>query len=336
MVLNEIEAKAASKLIQKGYLDIPIPSGLDVVAEINRLRKEKNAVILAHYYQTGDIQDIADYVGDSLGLSQQAASTTADLIVFAGVHFMGETAKILNPSKKVVIPDLKAGCSLAESAEPNAFRAFREAHPDHVVITYINCSAEIKAMSDIICTSANAEKIVNSVPLDKPIIFAPDKNLGRYLIKKTGRDMLLWEGACIVHEAFAIDKLLELHKQHPTAKIIAHPESEDHLLKVAHYIGSTTGMINFVKNDSSQEYIVATEAGILHQMLKEAPQKSFIPAPSHEDNTCACSECAFMRLNTMQKLYLCLRYESPEIHVDEAIQRKALLPIQRMLEISKS
>lgn len=336
MVLNEIEAKAASKLIQKGYLDIPIPTGLDVVAEINRLRKEKNAVILAHYYQTGDIQDIADYVGDSLGLSQQAAATTADLIVFAGVHFMGETAKILNPSKKVVIPDLKAGCSLAESAEPNAFRAFRDAHPDHVVITYINCSAEIKAMSDIICTSANAEKIVNAVPLDKPIIFAPDKNLGRYLIKKTGREMLLWEGACIVHEAFAIDKLLELHKQHPSAKIIAHPESEDHLLKVAHYIGSTTGMINFVKKDPGHEYIVATEAGILHQMVKEAPQKSFIPAPSHEDNTCACSECAFMRLNTMQKLYLCLRYESPEIHVEESIQRKALIPIQRMLEISKS
>jgi len=336
MVLNEIEAKAASKLIQKGYLDIPIPTGLDVVSEINRLRKEKNAVILAHYYQTGDIQDIADYVGDSLGLSQQAATTTADMIVFAGVHFMGETAKILNPTKKVVIPDLKAGCSLAESAQPDQFKAFPDAHPDHVVITYINCSAEIKAMSDIICTSANAEKIVNSVPLEKPIIFAPDKNLGRYLIKKTGRDMLLWEGACIVHEAFAIDKLLDLHKQHPLAKIIAHPESEDHLLKVAHYIGSTTGMINFVKRDPSHEYIVATEAGILHQMVKEAPNKSFIPAPSHEDNTCACSECAFMRLNTMQKLYLCLRYESPEIHVDESIQRKALIPIQRMLEISKN
>jgi quinolinate synthase len=336
MVLNEIESKAASKLIQKGYLDLPIPKGLDVVAEINRLRKEKNAVILGHYYQTGDIQDIADYVGDSLGLSQQAASTTADIIVFAGVHFMGETAKILNPSKKVVIPDLKAGCSLAESAPPELFKAFRDAHPDHIVITYINCSAEIKAMSDIICTSANAEKIVNSVPLDRPIIFAPDKNLGRYLIKKTGRDMLLWEGACIVHEAFAIDKLLELHKQHPTAKIIAHPESEDHLLKVAHYIGSTTGMINFVKKDDAQQYIVATEAGILHQMVKEAPHKSFIPAPSHEDNTCACSECAFMRLNTLEKLYLCLRYESPEIHVEESIRQKALVPIQRMLDISKS
>ncbi|HEY3404930.1 MAG TPA: quinolinate synthase NadA [Ohtaekwangia sp.] len=333
---DEILGKATQNLQQKGFLNITVDKNLDLVAEINRLRKEKNAVILAHYYQEGAIQDVADYVGDSLGLSQQAAQTKADLIVFAGVHFMGETAKILNPNKKVVLPDLKAGCSLAESAEPNAFRKFREEHPDHIVITYINCSAEIKAMSDIICTSANAEKIVNSVPPGKPIIFAPDKNLGRYLIKKTGRDMLLWEGACIVHEAFAIDKLLELHKQHPNAKIVAHPESEDHILKVAHYIGSTTGMINFVKNDSGNEYIIATEAGILHQMSKEVPHKGLIPAPSHEDNTCACSECAFMRMNTMEKLYLCLKYELPEIHVPEDIRIKALLPIQRMLEISKS
>jgi len=322
-------------LPNKGYLNIPVDKKLDLVSEINRLRKEKNAVILAHYYQVPEIQDIADYVGDSLGLSQQAAKTTADLIVFAGVHFMGETAKILNPTKKVVLPDLKAGCSLAESAPPDLFRKFRDQHPDHVVVTYINCSAEIKAMSDIICTSANAEKIVNSIPKDKPIIFAPDKNLGRYLIKKTGRDMLLWEGACIVHEAFAIDKLLELHKQHPNAKIVAHPESEDHILKVAHYIGSTTGMIDFVKHDSGNEYIIATEAGILHQMKKEVPKKDLIPAPSHEDNTCACSECAFMRLNTMTKLYLCLKHELPEIHVPEEIRVKALLPIQRMLEISK-
>lgn len=333
---DEILEKATSNLQQKGFLNVPVDKNVDIVAEINRLRKEKNAVILAHYYQEGAIQDIADYVGDSLGLSQQAAQTTADIIVFAGVHFMGETAKILNPNKKVVLPDLKAGCSLAESAEPNAFRKFREQHPDHIVITYINCSAEIKAMSDIICTSANAEKIVNAVPAGTPIIFAPDKNLGRYLIKKTGRDMLLWEGACIVHEAFAIDKLLELHKQHPNAKIVAHPESEDHILKVAHYIGSTTGMINFVKNDSGHEYIIATEAGILHQMAKVVPDKSLIPAPSHEDNTCACSECAFMRMNTMEKLYLCLKYELPEIHVPEDIRKKALLPIQRMLEISKS
>jgi quinolinate synthase len=258
------------------------------------------------------------------------------MIVFAGVHFMGETAKILNPHKKVLLPDLKAGCSLAESAPPDLFKKFKDQHPDHIVITYINCTAEIKAMSDIICTSANAEKIVNSVPKDQPIIFAPDKNLGRYLINKTGRDMLLWDGACIVHEAFAIDKLLELHKQHPKAKIVAHPESETHILKVAHYVGSTTGMINFVKNDDNAEYIIATEAGILHQMSKEVPHKTLIPAPSHEDNTCACSECAFMRMNTMEKLYLCLKYELPEILVPEDIRQKALIPIQRMLEISKN
>jgi len=327
---------ATSKLQQEGFLKLHVDKGLDLVQEISRLKKEKNAVLLAHYYQRPEIQDVADYVGDSLGLSQQAAQTTADLIVFAGVHFMGETAKILNPNKKVVLPDLKAGCSLAESAQPDLFRKFLDEHPGHIVITYINCSAEIKAMSDIICTSANAEKIVNSVPKDQPIIFAPDKNLGRYLINKTGRDMVLWEGACIVHEAFAIDKLLELHKQHPNAKIVAHPESETHLLKVAHYIGSTTGMINFVKRDEGNEFIIATEAGILHQMSKEVPHKSLIPAPSHEDNTCACSECAFMRLNTMEKLYLCLKHELPEITVPAEIQRKALVPIQRMLEISKS
>jgi len=336
MVTDEIIAKAAGKLQQKGFLDIPVDKQTNLVEAINRLRKEKNAVILAHYYQTPDIQDVADYVGDSLGLSQQAAATTADMIVFAGVHFMGETAKILNPDKKVLLPDLKAGCSLAESAPPDLFRKFKEAHPDHIVITYINCTAEIKAMSDIICTSANAEKIVNAVPKDKPIIFAPDKNLGRYLINKTGRDMLLWDGACIVHEAFAIDKLLDLHKQHPNAKIVAHPESESHILKVAHYIGSTTGMINFVKKDEGNEYIIATEAGILHQMAKEVPHKSLIPAPSHEDNTCACSECAFMRMNTLEKLYLCLKYELPEIQVPEDIRKKALIPIQRMLEISKN
>jgi len=336
MMMTDTLENATSKLQQEGFLKMPVDKGLDLVKEINGLKKEKNAVILAHYYQRPEIQDIADYVGDSLGLSQQAAKTTADLIVFAGVHFMGETAKILNPDKKVVLPDLKAGCSLAESAPPDLFKKFLNQHPGHIVITYINCSAEIKAMSDIICTSANAEKIVSSVPKDQPIIFAPDKNLGKYLINKTGRDMVLWEGACIVHEAFAIDKLLELHKQHPKAKIVAHPESETHLLKVAHYIGSTTGMINFVKRDEGNEFIIATEAGILHQMSKEVPHKSLIPAPSHEDNTCACSECAFMRLNTMEKLYLCLKYELPEIKVPAEIQKKAFLPIQRMLEISKN
>jgi len=319
-----------------GFLGVVVDKKLDLVNEILRLKEEKNAVILAHYYQQPEIQDIADYVGDSLGLSQRAAETTADLIVFAGVHFMGETAKIINPTKKVVLPDLKAGCSLAESAPPAMFREFREQHPKHVVVTYINCTAEIKAMSDIICTSANAEKIVNSIPQDRQIIFAPDKNLGKYLIKKTGREMLLWDGACIVHEAFAIDKLLELHAKHPLAKIVAHPESEEHILKVAHYTGSTTGMIQFVKNDPGNEFIIATEAGILHQMNKEVPEKHLIPAPSHEDNTCACSECAFMRLNTMEKLYLCLKYELPEIEVPEEIRLKALVPIQRMLAISKS
>ncbi|HLT80233.1 MAG TPA: quinolinate synthase NadA [Cyclobacteriaceae bacterium] len=333
---SDILEEATAGLERKGYLDIPIEQDVDLVAAINRMRKEKNAVILAHYYQEPAIQDIADYVGDSLGLSQQAEKTTADMIVFAGVHFMGETAKIINPGKKVVLPDLKAGCSLADSAEPEAFRRFREAHPDHVVVTYINCSAAIKALSDIICTSANAEKIIRSIPQDKPIIFAPDKNLGRYLIRKTGRDMLLWEGACIVHEAFAIDKLLALQQEHPQAKIIAHPESESHILDVAHYVGSTTGMVNFVKNDSASTYIIATEAGILHKMAQEVPGKTLIPAPSHEDNTCACSECPFMRLNTMEKLYLCLKYEKPEITVPEDVRLKALIPIQRMLEISKS
>lgn len=327
---------ATKNLEQKGFLDLPVEKGVDFSARIREIKKEKNAVILAHYYQTGDIQDIADYVGDSLGLSQLAATTDADIIVFAGVHFMAETAKILNPTKKVLLPDLHAGCSLAESCPPTAFRAFVEQHPDHVVISYINCSAEIKTLSDIICTSSNAEKIVNSVPRETPIIFAPDKNLGRYLIKKTGRDMLLWDGACMVHEAFAIDKLLTLAQQHPTAKIVAHPESEESVLSVAHFVGSTTGMINYVKTDPNDEFIIATEAGILHQMSKEVPNKKLIPAPSVEDNTCSCSECGYMKMNTLQKLYLCMRFEKPEIHVPEHIQKRALLPIQRMLDISKN
>jgi quinolinate synthase len=335
MVDQAIVEKANVEINTTGYLKIPVDKNIDLKTEIKRLKKEKNVVLLAHYYQRPEIQDLADYVGDSLGLSQQAEQTKADIIAFAGVHFMAETAKILNPSKKVILPDLLAGCSLAESAPPNLFRKFKDAHPNHLVVTYINCSAEIKTMSDIICTSSNAEKIINSIPKDQPIIFAPDKNLGRYLINKTGRDLLLWEGACIVHEAFAIDKLLELHKQHPKAKIVAHPESEDHLLKVANFVGSTTGMINFVKNDPADEFIIATEAGILHQMAKEVPHKGLIPAPSNEDNTCACSECAFMKMNTLEKLYLCLKYEKPEIILPDDIMKKALLPIQRMLEISK-
>ncbi|RED45693.1 quinolinate synthase NadA [Seonamhaeicola aphaedonensis] len=308
---------------------------MDLVKEINRLRKEKNAIILAHYYQDGAIQDIADYVGDSLGLSQQAAETDADIIVFAGVHFMAETAKILSPSKKVVLPDLNAGCSLADSCPPEAFKKFTEQHPDHIVITYVNCSAEIKALSDIVCTSSNALKIVNSVPKDTPIIFAPDKNLGRYIIKETGRDMLLWDGSCIVHEAFSMDKLIELHKKHPDYKIIAHPESETHILDTATYIGSTSGMINYVKEHQDEKFIVATEAGILHKMQLEMPNTELIPAPAVEDNTCACSECHFMKMNTMQKLYDCLLNESPSIDVPEPLRSRALLPIERMLELSK-
>jgi quinolinate synthase len=308
---------------------------MDLVKEIKRLKEEKNAVILAHYYQVAEIQDIADYVGDSLQLSQKAAETDADIIVFAGVHFMAETAKILNPTKMVVLPDLKAGCSLADSCPPEAFEKFTKAHPNHVVITYVNCSAEIKALSDIVCTSSNAVKIVESIPKETPIIFAPDKNLGRYVSKQTGRDLLLWDGSCIVHEAFSIDKLIELHKKYPDYKIIAHPESEEHILNTATYIGSTSGMINFVKAHPEEKFIVATEAGILHKMQLEMPNTELIPAPAVEDNTCACSECHFMKMNTLQKLYDCLLNESPQIEVPEHIRERALLPIERMLELSK-
>ncbi|WP_410004942.1 quinolinate synthase NadA [Aequorivita nionensis] len=308
---------------------------MDLHQKITELKKQKNAVILAHYYQVPEIQEVADYVGDSLGLSQKAAETDAEMIVFAGVHFMAETAKILNPDKKVLLPDLMAGCSLADSCPPDAFRTLVEAHPDHVVITYVNCSAEVKALSDIICTSSNAEKIVNSVPKDVPIIFAPDKNLGKYIQKKTGRKMLLWDGACIVHEAFSMDKLLKLYKEHPGSKIIAHPESESHILETATYIGSTAGMIDYVKKHPAEKFIVATEAGILHKMQQEVPQAVLIPAPAEEDNTCACSECAFMKMNTLQKLYDCLLHETPQIEVSEEIRKKAILPIERMLELSK-
>jgi quinolinate synthase len=303
--------------------------------KILELKKEKNAVILAHYYQESDIQDVADYVGDSLGLSQVAVDVDADIILFAGVHFMAETAKILNPSKKVILPDLNAGCSLADSCPPQDFKKFTEAHPDHIVITYVNCSAEVKALTDIVVTSANAVKIVESIPKDKPIIFAPDKNLGKYVMAQTGREMLLWDGSCVVHEAFSLDKLLELYKQNPDAEIIAHPESETHILKTANYIGSTAGMINYVKSNPNNKFIVATEAGILHKMQQEVPNKILIPAPSNEDNTCACSECAYMKVNTMQKLYDCLLNETPEITVPENIMERALVPIERMLELSK-
>jgi len=326
--------QAKKELNEKGFLDLAAVDKVDYAAEIQKLKKEKNAVILAHYYQEPAIQDIADFVGDSLQLSYKAAEVDADLIVFAGVHFMAETAKILNPNKKVVLPDLNAGCSLSEACEAKDLQAFKEKHPDHLVVTYVNTSADVKAISDICCTSSNAKKIVDSIPLEQPIIFAPDKNLGAYINKETGRDMLLWEGACIVHEAFSIDKLLNTHQAHPNAKIIAHPESEAHILKTAEYIGSTSGLINYAKTNPATEFIVATEAGILHEMQKEVPEKTLYPAPAVEDNTCACSECPYMKMNTMKKLYLCMKYELPEIQVADDIQKKALIPIQRMLDIS--
>jgi quinolinate synthase len=323
---------ATVNLAVKGFLDIAISPELDLFLEIERLKKEKNAIVLAHYYQDADIQDIADYIGDSLGLAQQAEKTTADLIVFAGVHFMAETAKILNPDKKVVLPDLKAGCSLADSAPGYLFKAFKDKYPDHLVISYINCSAEVKALSDIICTSSNAEKIVESIPKEQPIIFAPDKNLGAYLIKKTGRDMVLWNGACQVHEIFSLEKITKLKIRFPNAKVIAHPECEEPVLRVADYIGSTTGLLNYTKKDSSREYIVATETGILHQMQLTSPQKTFIPAPP--TNNCACNDCPHMKLNTLEKLYLCMEYEQPELLMDPALMVAAKKPMERMLEIS--
>ncbi|MRX65689.1 quinolinate synthase NadA [Maribacter luteus] len=307
---------------------------MNLKEEIEKLKKEKNAVILAHYYQYPEIQDIADYVGDSLGLSQKAAETNADVIVFAGVHFMAETAKILNPEKQVLLPDLNAGCSLADSCPPDQFEAFIKEHPGHTVITYVNCSAEVKALTDIVCTSSNALKIVESLPKDEPIIFAPDRNLGKYIQKETGRDMVLWDGSCVVHEAFSLDKLLELYKKHPDALIIAHPESEEHILKTANYIGSTAGMIDFVKKHPKKKFIVATEVGILHKMQQEVPEAELIPAPVQEDNTCACSECAYMKVNTLQKLHDCLKNESPEVNVPTSIRERALLPIERMLKLS--
>ena len=308
---------------------------MTIQEKINTLKKEKNAVILAHYYQEAEIQDIADFVGDSLGLSQQAAKTDADIIVFAGVHFMAETAKILSPDKTVVLPDLEAGCSLADSCPAETFEIFVKAHPNHIVITYVNCSAEVKALTDIVCTSSNALKIIKSIPEDKPIIFAPDKNLGKYIISQTGRDMLLWDGSCVVHEAFSLEKLLKLHQKHPDFIIIAHPESEEHIINIASYVGSTSGMIKYVKDHSDKSFIVATEAGILYKMQQEVPNTELIPAPSVEDNTCACSECAFMKVNTLEKLYNCLLNESPKIEVPKEIREKALVPIQRMLSLSK-
>ena len=323
----------SEKIEQAGFIDQETDPSLDLFAEIERLKKEKNAIILAHYYQEPDIQDVADYIGDSLGLAQQAQKTTADLIVFAGVHFMAETAKILNPRKKVVIPDLKAGCSLSDSCPPELFQLFKEKHPDHKVVSYINCSARIKALSDVICTSSNAHAIVESFPKEQPLIFAPDKNLGAYINKLTGRNMILWNGACMVHEIFSLEKVIKLKQRHPGAKFIAHPECEESVLQLADYIGSTTGLLKFTQNDPSQEFIVATESGILHQMMKASPKKTFIPAPPN--NNCACNECPHMKRNTLEKIYLCMEYELPEIQMDEGLRSAAEKPILRMLEISK-
>ena len=316
----------------KGFLDLEIDPSLDLFEEINKLKKEKNAVILAHYYQEPDIQDIADFVGDSLGLAQNAASTTADIIVFAGVHFMAETAKILNPEKKVLLPDLKAGCSLSDSCPPPLFKAFKDKHPDHLVISYINCSAGIKALSDIICTSSNAQLIVESLPKDQKIIFAPDKNLGGYINKQTGRDMLLWNGACMVHEIFSLEKIIKLKERHPKAKVIAHPECEEAVLAVADFIGSTTQILKFTQVDSADTFIVVTETGILHKMQQLNPGKTFIAAPPN--NSCACNDCPHMKRNTLEKVYLCMKYELPEIIMEEQLRLAAKRPIDKMLELS--
>ncbi|MFI5151641.1 MAG: quinolinate synthase NadA [Bacteroidia bacterium] len=319
-------------LLTKGYLDVKVDPSIDIFEEIKKLKKEKNAILLAHYYQENDIQDVADFIGDSLGLSQQAAKTKADIIVFAGVHFMAETAKILCPDKKVLLPDLNAGCSLADSCPPEEFSKFKAAYPGHIVITYINCTAEIKALSDIICTSSNAVQIVNSIPKDKGIIFAPDKNLGRYVMQKTGRDMVLWNGSCMVHEIFSLEKINKLRNEHPSAKLIAHPECEASLLSTADYIGSTTALLKYTTQSESKEFIVATETGIIHQMQKASPGKLFIPAPP--TTNCACNDCPHMKLNTLEKLYLCLKYEKPELIIPSQLIEKARKPIDRMLELS--
>lgn len=329
-----IHSDKLSSLSKSGFLDIDIDPTLDLFDEIRRLKTEKNAIILAHYYQDADIQDIADYTGDSLGLAREAQRTSADLIVFAGVHFMAETAKILNPTRKVVIPDLKAGCSLSDSCPPELFARFRAEHPDHQVISYINCSAAIKALSDVICTSSNARSIVESFPKDQPLIFAPDKNLGAYLNKITGRNMLLWNGACMVHEIFSQRKILQLKTTHPEAEVIVHPECEEPVLKLADYIGSTTQLLDYTYSSPAKVFIVVTEAGILHQMALRSPDKTFIPAPP--DNACACNECPHMKLNTLEKLYLCLSYEVPEISLDQDLMQKAYVPMQRMMDISRN
>lgn len=330
--------KAINNLPVKGFLkidDLIIPQGEALVKAILKLKKEKNAVILAHYYQPGEIQDIADYLGDSLQLARAARDTDADMIAFCGVHFMAEAAKILNPTKKVVLPDTQAGCSLADGCSGEGLKKMREQYPNALVATYINCNAETKAESDIIVTSSNAETIIKALPDDRPIIFAPDKNLGRYLMKKTGREMILWDGSCIVHEAFSMERIAQQLANHPHAQLIAHPESESAVLDLAHFVGSTSALLNYVEKDDCQEFIVATEEGILHEMKKRAPQKSLIPALVF-DESCNCSECFYMKRNTLEKLYLCMKYELPEILMDEELRLKALQPIEAMLELSKT
>lgn len=329
---------AISNMPVKGFLDLKefqIPQGEDLVKAILELKKEKNAVILAHYYQPAEIQDIADYLGDSLQLARAAKDTDADMIAFCGVHFMAEAAKILNPTKKVVLPDLLAGCSLADGCSGEGLREMREKHPNALIATYINCNAETKAESDIIVTSSNAETIINALPKDRPIIFAPDKNLGRYLEKKTGRNMILWNGSCIVHEAFSMERIARQLAENPDAKLIAHPESETAVLDLAHFIGSTSALLDYVQKDDCQKFIVATEEGILHEMKKRAPEKELIPALVY-DESCNCSECFFMKRNTLEKLYLCMKYELPEITMNEELRLKALKPIEAMLDLSKT
>jgi quinolinate synthase len=320
-------------LLKSGFIQEKIPDTINLVNEIARLKKEKNAVILAHYYQLPEIQEIADFIGDSLELSRQAAKTDAAVIVFCGVHFMAETAKILSPQKKVLLPDLNAGCSLADSCPVDLFKEFIKKYPDHLVISYINTTAGIKALTDIVCTSSNAARIVNSLPEDQKIIFAPDKNLGNYINSITGRKMIVWNGACHVHERFSVEKIVELKKAHPKAKLIAHPECEKPVLIIADYIGSTAALLKYTMNDPGKEFIVATESGILHQMRRKSPEKVFIPAPPN-DSTCACNDCSFMKLHTLEKVYLCLKYEKPEIILDEKLRKRAEKPIIRMLELS--
>lgn len=329
----EHEAEILASVAKNGFYDKEVDPSLDLFREINKLKKEKNAVILAHYYQEPDIQDIADYIGDSLGLAQAAAKTDASMIVFAGVHFMAETAKILNPGKKVLLPDWKAGCSLSDSCPPELFARFKAKYPDHLVISYINCSAGIKALSDIICTSGNASQIVNSLPADQKIIFAPDKNLGAFINKQSGRDMVLWNGACMVHEIFSLEKITRLKERHPNARFIAHPECEEAVLAIADFVGSTTQLLKYTERPELNEFIVATEAGILHQMQKASPDKTFIPAPPN--NACACNDCPHMKLNTLEKLYLCMKYEQPEILMEESLRLAAKRPIDKMMELSQ-